>query len=472
MIKRENVGEHLHTGHRSRMRGKLVRYGTQIFEDYELLEILLFSAIRSGDTNPQAKRLMAKFGGISELLSAKREEVTSVLGVGDRCAELIGCLGEIGRWISKKAGKCGRVVDSMEVAAEIAIKHFEGCKKSKVAALFIDNSMRFIGIYDIFDTDYSSAKVTPSRFVDLALRLNAAAVIVMHNHPYGPLFASEGDLETDKLINRALDAIGVLGLEHIVVSGDDYIGITGRRRLTFMQDPFIKDFLKKRARKHAISELLLEAAEKRAGEVCDEKIALPLSDLFSFTHKAEDARALADGLVFRYGCLSTILSLSVEDMLNNSDMTLADAAMLRVAGALLSRSVTEKFNFNLRHTEEEIADYLKSLFLGEGAEKLYAFFYKDGRISAPCLLSEGSVNSVSVTPRMLIDKAYATGAREIILAHNHPGGVPRASMDDRTMTVLLNNTLAEVGMRVILHYVVADGEYDLIRSEEPQDRKN
>ena len=452
------------------MRGKLVRYGTQIFEDYELLEMLLFCAIRSGDTNPQAKRLMARYGGISELISAKKDDLTSVLGVGDRSAELISCLGEISHRLSEKAGKSGTLIDSMETAAEIAVKHFDGCKTNKVSALFIDNSMRFIGIYDLFDVDYSSAKVTPTRLVDLALRLNAAAVIVMHNHPYGPLFASEGDLGTDKLINRALDAIGVLGLEHIVVSGNDYIGITGRRRLTFMQDPFIRDFLKKRARMHAISELLTDAAGRRAALECDGEITAPLRALFAFTHKEEEARALADGLVFRYGCLSTILSLSVEDMLNNSEMTLSDAVTLRIVGALLSRSVTEKFNFNLRHTEAEIADYLKALFLGEGAEKLYALFLKDGRVTKPYLLSEGSINSVSVTPRMLIDKASVTGATEIILAHNHPGGVPRASAEDRTMTVLLNNTLTEVGMRVVLHFVVADGEYDLIRSEMPEDR--
>ena len=452
------------------MRGKLVRYGTQIFEDYELLEMLLFCAIRSGDTNPQAKRLMARFGGISELISAKKDDLTSVLGVGERSAELISCLGEISHRLSEKAGKSGTLIDSMQTAAEIAVKHFDGCKTNKVSALFIDNSMRFIGIYDLFDVDYSSAKVTPTSLVDLALRLNAAAVIVMHNHPYGPLFASEGDLGTDKLINRALDAIGVLGLEHIVVSGNDYIGITGRRRLTFMQDPFIKDFLVKRARMHAISELLTDAAERRAASECDGEITAPLRALFAFTHKDEEARALADGLIFRYGCLSTILSLSVEDMLNNSEMTLSDAVTLRIVGALLSRSVTEKFNFNLRHTEGEIADYLKALFLGEGAEKLYALFLKDGRVTKPYLLSEGSINSVSVTPRMLIDKASVTGASEIILAHNHPGGVPRASAEDRTMTVLLNNTLTEVGMRVILHFVVADGEYDLIRSERPEDR--
>ena len=465
MIRREENGEHLHTGHRSRMRRKLVNHGTQIFEDYELVEMLLFSSIRSGDTNPQAKRLMAKFRDTYALIHAEKSELTSVVGVGERSAELIMLLCEIERLLASRSGASGGIIDSVKTAAEIAIRHFSGCKMGKVSALFIDNSMRLIGIYDMFDLDYSSAKVTPQKFVDVALRLNAAAVIVMHNHPYGPLFASEGDLETDKLINRALDAIGVLALEHIIVSGNDYIGISGRRDLTFMQDPFIRDFLKRRARAHAISEFFMEAQEKKANSVMDVEVSLPLRRLFSFTHNEEDASSIADGLVYRYGCLSTVLSLSVADILNNSKATLADAVTLRIVGALLSRSVTEKFNFNARHTEEDIADYLKGVFLGEGAEKLYAIFYKDGRISQPTLLAEGAINSVSVTPRLLIDKASVAGACEIILAHNHPGGVPRASADDRTMTALLNNTLREVGMRVILHYVVADGEYDLIRSE-------
>ena len=446
------------------MRGKLVSHGTHIFESYELLEMLLFSSIRSGDTNPQAKRLMARFGGISELLSATREELTAVLGIGQRSAELILCLGEINRLLAARAGSHGRIIDNMQTAGEIAVKHFSGLKTHKVSAIFIDNSMRLIGIYDMFDRDFSSAKVTPDRLVDLCLRLNAAAVIVMHNHPYGPLFASEGDLETDKLINRALDTIGVLALEHIIVSGSDYIGITGRRSLTFMQDPFIRDFLERRARAHAISELFDHASDPSLTTACEEEIVRPLAKLLSFTHKADEAQRIASGLIFRYGCLASVLSLSVADMLAGSEATLQDAVTLRVAGALLSRSVTQKFNFNARHTEDEIADYLKALFLGEGAEKLYALFCRDGKVSAPVLLSEGAINNVSVTPRMLIDQASLAGAHEIILAHNHPGGVPRASADDRTMTALLNNTLMEVGMRIVLHYVVADGQYDLIRS--------
>ena len=464
MIRREGRDEHLHAGHRSRMRRKLVNYGAQIFEDYELLEILLFSAIRNGDTNPQAKRLMARFRDISSLIHAKRCEITSVEGIGERSAELIECLAEIESMLAPRSSASGRIIDGMQTAGEIAVRHFSGCRISRISALFIDNSMRFIGIYDLFDCDYSSARVVPQKFIDLSLRLNAAAVIVMHNHPYGPLFASEGDLETDKLINRALDTIGVLALEHIIVSGSDYIGITGRRSLTFMQDPFIRDFLERRARAHAISELFDHASDPSLTTACEEEIVRPLTKLLSFTHKADEAQRIASGLIFRYGCLSSVLSLSVADMLAGSEATLQDAVTLRVAGALLSRSVTQKFNFNARHTEDEIADYLKALFLGEGAEKLYALFCRDGKVSAPVLLSEGAINNVSVTPRMLIDQASLAGAHEIILAHNHPGGVPRASADDRTMTALLNNTLMEVGMRIVLHYVVADGQYDLIRS--------
>ena len=153
-------------------------------------------------------------------------------------------------------------------------------------------------------------------------------------------------------------------------------------------------------------------------------------------------------------------------MLNNSEMTLSDAVTLRIVGALLSRAVTEKFNFNLRHTEGEIADYLKALFLGEGAEKLYALFLKDGRVTKPYLLSEGSINSVSVTPRMLIDKASVTGASEIILAHNHPRGGASPSEDDVITTRKLSALFFHAGIVLAAHYVVAGRDIEPVIIEE------
>lgn len=83
------MSENVHIGHRSRMRRKFRDYGDRFFDDYELLEMFLYFVVPVRDTNPLAKALLARFGGIGGVLRASREELLEVSGVGERVAELI-----------------------------------------------------------------------------------------------------------------------------------------------------------------------------------------------------------------------------------------------------------------------------------------------------------------------------------------------------------------------------------------------
>ena len=76
-------------GHRQRMRSKFKRCREDVFETYELLEMLLFLTIPVRDTKPIAKRLLAHFGGIAGVMAADEDELTEVDGVGAASARLI-----------------------------------------------------------------------------------------------------------------------------------------------------------------------------------------------------------------------------------------------------------------------------------------------------------------------------------------------------------------------------------------------
>ena len=71
------------------MRAKFASYGAQIFDTYEILEMLLYSVIPYKDTNPVAKRLLYAFGSLEGVFSASKDELVGVQGIGDRAAELI-----------------------------------------------------------------------------------------------------------------------------------------------------------------------------------------------------------------------------------------------------------------------------------------------------------------------------------------------------------------------------------------------
>lgn len=71
-----------HTGHRERLRDRFIEGGATALPDYELLEMVLFRAIKRGDTKPIAKALMARFGTFAEVISAAPERLMEVKGVG------------------------------------------------------------------------------------------------------------------------------------------------------------------------------------------------------------------------------------------------------------------------------------------------------------------------------------------------------------------------------------------------------
>jgi len=73
-------------GHRERLKTRFLEGGADAVPDYELLEMVLFGAIRRGDTKPIAKALLARFGTFAEVLSAEPERLMEVKGVGEAVA--------------------------------------------------------------------------------------------------------------------------------------------------------------------------------------------------------------------------------------------------------------------------------------------------------------------------------------------------------------------------------------------------
>lgn len=70
-----------HAGHRDRLRERFLKSGLGGLQDYELLELVLFSAIPRRDVKPLAKQLLSEFGGISGVLNAHVAELRKVKGM-------------------------------------------------------------------------------------------------------------------------------------------------------------------------------------------------------------------------------------------------------------------------------------------------------------------------------------------------------------------------------------------------------
>lgn len=184
------------------------------------------------------------------------------------------------------------------------------------------------------------------------------------------------------------------------------------------------------------------------------RFELLLCKLLSYSVR-EPALA-AKSLVKRYGDASALAAADYEELSCMEHVGPAGAHIVRLAYALRSRRVTDEFVLPRYFTESEFQDYITALFFDSPNERIYAFLVDErGRVAFSELLGEGTVNSMSILPRKLLEASVRRGCRRVILAHNHPSGRAVASREDIEATEQIALVLRESQRELIAHYVVA-----------------
>ena len=115
--------------------------------------------------------------------------------------------------------KRGAAFTSPDVVKDYLRAKLAGFEHEMFAALFLDNRHRLIEYIELFRGTIDSASVYPREVVKEALRLNAAAIIVSHNHPSGHPEPSEADKALTRRLKQALELVDVRTLDHVIVAG-------------------------------------------------------------------------------------------------------------------------------------------------------------------------------------------------------------------------------------------------------------
>ena len=96
------------------------------------------------------------------------------------------------------------------------------------AVLLLDSKHRVIGFRELFRGTLDGASVYPREVVKIALEHNAAAVILVHNHPSGDPEPSQADRTLTTTLKNALDMIGTRILDHVVVGCESCVSLAER----------------------------------------------------------------------------------------------------------------------------------------------------------------------------------------------------------------------------------------------------
>jgi DNA repair protein RadC len=200
-----------------RPREKLLEKGATALSDAEILAILLRSGTAGRSALDLARDALAAFGSLRQLIAADRARFCAEVGLGlARYAELQAAA-EISRRQLSQSLRAGPLLASPKATRDFLSARLRDLEHEVFCCLYLDKRHRLIQFEELFRGTIDGASVHPREIVKLALRKNAAAVIVAHNHPSGVAEPSQADELITQRVKEALALVDIRLLDHIIV---------------------------------------------------------------------------------------------------------------------------------------------------------------------------------------------------------------------------------------------------------------
>ena len=206
-----------HSGHRARLRKRLLTGGAEALADYEVLEFLLFAANPRGDTKPLAKALLARFGTLNSVLNAEPGALMQVPRMGETGAAALKAVALAARRMARGEVQQKPVLGSWQALLDYLTIDMAHLTVERVRVLYLDTRNRLIMDHHVGDGSIDEAAIHPREVVRKALDLGATALILVHNHPSGNPEPSRADIDITRRIAEAGRLLGIVVHDHLIV---------------------------------------------------------------------------------------------------------------------------------------------------------------------------------------------------------------------------------------------------------------
>ena len=217
---------HFH-GHRERLRSRFLEAGGQALADYEMLELLLFSAIPRRDVKPLAKKLIDRFGSFAEVIAAPRERLEEEGGLGESAVAVLKIVEAAAQRMLREKARSQPVLSSWSAVLDYVRAAQAFAEKEQFRILFLDKRNQLIADEVQQQGTVDHTPVYPREVVKRALELSATAIILVHNHPSGDPTPSRADIQMTQAIVEVAKPLGIAVHDHIIVGKDGHASLKG-----------------------------------------------------------------------------------------------------------------------------------------------------------------------------------------------------------------------------------------------------
>jgi DNA repair protein RadC len=217
-----------------RPRERLAKMGAQVLSTAELLAVLLRVGVEGENAIQLGQRLLKEFNGLTGLQQATYAEICNQHGIGRAKAAQIKAAIDLGRRLAIKSGEDRVIVHSPEDAADLVQYEMSSLEQEQLRVLLLNTRNHVLGVRIIYQGSLNSSQVRVGELFRPAIRENAAAIIVVHNHPSGDPSPSPDDVAITKAIIKAGKLLDIQVLDHLIIGRGRFISLN-RRGLGFSE---------------------------------------------------------------------------------------------------------------------------------------------------------------------------------------------------------------------------------------------
>jgi DNA repair protein RadC len=185
--------------------------------DVELLVALIGANRSSASGQEVAIRLLQRFGSLRSLLHASNTDLLACHGIGRARLALLRALPELARRYFDESLPTGAEIRSPADTESFLKARMQHLDYELFCCLYLDNRHRVLRFDELFRGTIDGTSVYPREVVKEALGVNAAAVILAHNHPSGVAEPSQADERITKRLKAALELVDIRLLDHLIV---------------------------------------------------------------------------------------------------------------------------------------------------------------------------------------------------------------------------------------------------------------
>lgn len=206
-------------------RERLHQLGSEALSNKEILAIILRTGSKGENVLELAERILTETGGIRGLAKLAVHELKQVHGIGSAKAAQVKAALELGRRTVCSDPAAKPVVNTPEDVADLVMEEMRDLEREHFKVMHLSTRNSVLGISSVSVGTLNSSIVHPRECFKEAIRRNANAVILLHNHPSGDPAPSREDLDITRRLVEGGRILGIEVLDHVIIGDKRFISL-------------------------------------------------------------------------------------------------------------------------------------------------------------------------------------------------------------------------------------------------------